>query len=128
MIEEFSITNLTKGKPPRLPFAQIKEYSVGKKYSVSLVFAGDKRTLKLNKTYRTKNTIPNILSFPIDDKEGEIFINLNQARKDAIVYKKSYNKFVGLLFVHGLLHLKGFLHGKQMEKEEEKILRKFNLF
>jgi len=121
MNESFSITNLTKGKPPRLPFVRIKEHSVGKKHFVSLVFAGDTRMTKLNKTYRGKNTIPNVLSFAIDNKEGEIFINLNQAKKDATAYKKSYNKLVGLLFVHGLLHLKGFHHGENMEKKENEI-------
>jgi len=127
MNETFSITNLTKGKPPRLPFVQIKEHIIGKKYLLSLVFAGDTRTRKLNLTYRKKNKVPNILSFPIEKNEGEIFINLRQAKKDAPKYKKSYNKFIGLLFVHGLLHLKGFGHGKQMEKKETEILNKFGL-
>jgi len=35
------------------------------------------------------------------------------------------NEFIIYLFIHGLLHLKGFAHGKKMEKEEEKIRLKF---
>jgi len=127
MSEAFSVTNLTQGKPPRLPFARIKESILGKKYIMSLVFAGDARMKRLNQIYRKKNTVPNVLSFPINKKEGEIFINLKKAAKDADKYKKSYNKFVGFLFVHAILHLKGCEHGIEMEKEEEKICRKFNL-
>jgi len=34
----------------------------------------------------------------------------------------SYSKFIKYLFIHGLLHLKGFEHSSIMEKEEKKFL------
>ncbi|MFC1720820.1 rRNA maturation RNase YbeY [Patescibacteria group bacterium] len=128
MNENFSIKNTTRQKTPPnagLSFVQIKEQVLGKKYNLSLVFIGDALSRKLNKEYRNKDKATNILSFPVSEEEGEIFINLKQAHKDASKFKKRYNKFVAYLFVHGVLHLKGFDHGDEMEKEEEKIMRKF---
>jgi len=128
--ENFSIKNTTRQKtPPQagLSFVHIKEHVLGKKYNLSLVFVGDTLSRRLNKEYRGKDRATNILSFPISKDEGEIFINLRCAKKDAPGFKKRYNEFVAYLFVHGVLHLKGFDHGEDMEKEEEKIMQKFKI-
>lgn len=93
---------------------KIKNEVLGKEYDLSIVFAGNALMKKLNKTYRKKPEAANVLSFPLSRKEGEIFINKKLAKqKDYIDY----------LFIHSLLHLKGFKHGKKMEKEEKKIWR-----
>lgn len=126
MRENFSIKNTTKGKLPSLPFVKIKELILGKNYDLSLVFIGEKRSSDLNKKYRNKNGATNILSFPLNKTDGEIFINLKSAKKDAPMFKKRYNEFVKILFVHGVLHLKGFKHGKDMEAKEEKFLKIIN--
>jgi len=123
MVQNFALENTTKGKLPSLPFLRIKERVLGKPYDVSVVFIGDKRSRDLNKRYRGKDKPTNILSFSLSANEGEIFINLRQAKKDAPRFKKRYNTFVGFLFIHGLLHLKGLEHGKKMEQEEEKFMR-----
>jgi len=68
-----------------------------------------------------------VLSFPLSKTSGEIFINPHKARADARAFQKRYNNFIGLLFVHGLLHLFGMRHGKKMEDKERSILRKFKL-
>lgn len=126
MIETFSIKNKTKGRLLSLPFAKIKEEILGQKYDLSLVFIGDIRSRKLNLKYRNKNKVANILSFPLSNVDGEIFINPNKAKKDAPRFEKSYNKFVLYLFIHGCLHLKGLGHGKKMDREELKLLKKFS--
>ncbi len=116
-----------KGKLPRLPFLKIKESVVGEKYDLSLVFIGSTRSKTLNKKYRGKNKPANILSFPLEKDEGEIFIDLTEAMRTAKNFDRKYENFVGFLFIHGLLHLKGFSHGSKMEDEEIKIRKKFNL-
>jgi len=127
MTENFSIKNTTKGRLPSLPFAKVKEHILGHKYDLGLVFIGETRSRKLNLKYRNKNKPANILSFPLTETDGEIFINPNEAKKDATRFKKSYNEFVLYLFIHGCLHLKGLGHGKMMEEEEQKVLKKFNV-
>ena len=110
-----------------LPYENIKNKIMGKRYSLSLAFVGDKRSTTLNKTYRGKNTPANILSFPLSKNEGEIIINPHQARRDAKHHTMVPGKFVGYLFIHGLLHLKGCIHGSTMNREEERLLKKFDI-
>jgi len=122
-----AITNKTKSRPPRLPFSLIKDAVLGEKYDLSLVFIGSARSRVLNKNYRGKDKPTNILSFPLSDAEGEIFIDLSRAKKEAPDFQKNYSKFVGLLFIHGLFHLKGLRHGSTMEKKEAGIRKKFDI-
>ncbi len=120
-----SITKTIKGKLPSLPFVDMKEVILGKDYDLSLVFIGDKLSKSLNKKYRKKDYTPDILSFPYDKKEGEIFINPHQARKRAKDFDMSERKFIGYIFIHGLLHLKGLRHGSTMDRMELKYLKHF---
>lgn len=106
-------------------FVKIAKAILGSKYELSLVLVGDKKARALNQKYRQKNYVPNILSFPIDKAAGEIFINPNRVEKERAEFEKTYRQFFIFLFIHGCLHLKGFDHGPQMEKEEEKYLKKF---
>ncbi|MBX4199854.1 rRNA maturation RNase YbeY [Candidatus Parcubacteria bacterium] len=114
---KFSILNTTKSKTPVLDFMSIKNTVLGKSYELSLVFIGDTRSHRLNLSYRGKDKPTDVLSFPLSKASGEIFINL----------KKSARFGVGFLFIHGILHLKGFEHGVRMENEEKKLLKKFRI-
>lgn len=105
----------------------MKDAVLGKKYILSLVIAGDKRTRTLNEHYRGKTYVPNVLSFPLDDSNGEIFLNLKQAKREHRARAESYEYFTALLVVHGMLHLKGMAHGSTMEDKEQQLLSKFNI-
>lgn len=121
----FLIHKTIQGKLPGLPFARIKRDILGETYYLSLVFAGDALTRRLNKEHREKDKPANVLSFPLSKSEGEIFLNLRRAKKDAPHFEKSYNDFVGFLFIHSCLHLKGMRHGKKMEWEEVRLSKKY---
>jgi len=123
----FSVSQTTKESIPALPFLRMKEKVLGKNYDLSIVLAGDKRTRTLNRIYRGKTYTPNVLSFPIDKSCGEIFLNLRQAKREHKARGESYDYFVGLLVVHGMLHLKGMAHGSTMENEERALLSKFGV-
>lgn len=125
--ETFSIINTTKGKIPKLPFLEIKEKALGKKYSLSLVFIGDKKSQQLNNTYRGKNKPTNCLSFSLDKNSGEIFINPTKAKKEAKNFDRKFDNFIAFLFIHSLMHLKGMEHGSTMEKAEAQIRAKFGI-
>jgi len=125
MDEQFSISNRTKGKLPRLPFVLIKNKVLGKKYTLSVVFCGKTLSQKLNRIYRGKNKPTNVLSFPLGKTSGEIVIDLKTARIEAPKFGESFQSFVGYLFIHGLLHLKGLPHGRTMETKEQKIRKMF---
>lgn len=123
----FEITNKTKGTLPSVPFCDIKNAVLGKKYDLSLVFIGDTRSRKLNNQSRGVDKPTNILSFPLDEQSGEIFIDLRLAKKQAPDFEKNITQMIGFLFIHGLLHLKGYDHGSTMESKERAFCKRFNL-
>lgn len=106
--------------------SSISDTILGKKYDLSLVFIGKKRSQTINKTYRNKDYPTNILSFPLDKDTGEIFICLDKVKTEKKNFDMSEHKFLTYLFIHGALHLKGYDHGKKMESLEEKYLKKFS--
>ncbi len=121
------IRNTTKGKLPSLPFVLIKNAILGKNYELSVVFTGDTLSRNLNKTHRGIDKPTNVLSFPLSKTEGEIFLNTKRAKSEARAFGDTYVPFVGFLFIHGLLHLKGMDHGTAMERVEKKFRKQFSL-
>ncbi|MDP3989391.1 MAG: rRNA maturation RNase YbeY [bacterium] len=119
--------DLVRIKVPHLPFDAIASAILGSSYELSLVFVGDTRMRKLNKQYRGKDRPTNILSFSYDEMNGEIVIDTNVAQKEARTQKRSFKKYLGFLFIHGCLHLKGLPHGHIMESKETHYLRRFLL-
>lgn len=109
------------------PFADIAAAVLGKNYQLSLVLCGDRLAQRINIEYRKKDYFPNVLSFPIFPGEGEIFLNIRKAEREARQFGVSAKQRIALLYVHGLFHLKGLDHSDHMEAEEQKILRKFGL-
>jgi rRNA maturation RNase YbeY len=126
IIEHKNLTVIRKnGTLPNVPFLAIKEKILGKSYDLSIIFCTPEESKLKNKTYRDKNYPTNILSFPLSEKEGEIYISLSTARKDAAKFEMSYRKFLHLLVIHGVLHLKGHEHSSTMEKLEDSHLNNF---
>lgn len=123
--DTLNIINETKGKLPRLPFLDVKNAVLGKKYDLSIAFVSRAKSRKINKQFRDKDYATNILSFELSDTSGELIINLDCVKRDAPQFEKSYPKFLGFLVIHGMLHLKGMAHGSIMEKLENKFSKKF---
>ena len=126
ILETKNVTVIRKSGPiPEIPFLAIKEKLLGKSYSLTIIFCTPKESQELNQTHRDKNYPTNILSFPLSETEGEIYISLMTARGDAKKFEMSYRKFLHLLIIHGNLHLKGHAHGSTMEELEAKHLKTF---
>lgn len=110
-----------------IPFERIAKSALGGKYELSLVICGDHLAQRMNVRYRNKTYRPNVLSFPIARSEGEIFLNIRCAQRESRRFQVPLKQRLALLFVHGCLHLKGLRHGRIMEREEQRILRLFDL-
>lgn len=121
-----TITNKTKGKLPRLPFVSIKNKVLGSDYELGMSILTPLKQKQINFKYRGKNETTNILSFPLSKTSGEITIDPLKVKKDAPLFNMNYTQFFKYLFIHGLLHLKGFEHSSTMEKEEKKYLKMFS--
>lgn len=126
IIEHKKITLIRKNGPiPDLPFLKIKDKILGKNYSLSIVFCTSKESRLRNKIYRDKDYPTNILSFPLSELEGEIYITLQLVRSEAKKFDMSYKKFLHFIVIHGMLHLKGYDHSSTMDKLENTYLNQF---
>lgn len=123
----FTTSSTVRAYPANLPFSAIKQAILGAKYELSLTFVGEKRAASLNKAYRQKTYSPNVLSFPLTETAGEIFITPAVAKREAAKFDLTPNGYIAYLFIHGCLHLKGYDHGDTMDKLERKYLKAFNI-
>lgn len=119
-----AITNFTRRPVPRFAYAKVAA-AVLPGWDISLVFVGAARAQKLNMQLRKKSYIPNVLSYAVGEKNGEVFICLEEAARQAPAHGMSSRTFVLYLFIHALLHLKGWPHGATMEQWERKLLARF---
>mgnify|MGYP001288153087 FL=1 len=112
-----------------------------KKIICTLLLSGNKEIKFLNKKFRKKNKTTDILSFPYHTKVelnkklktekdiylGDIIINLYKIKDKNI--KKNFRIEFDRLWIHGLMHLFGYVHKKNKDFEKmNKIEKKyFNL-
>lgn len=110
---------------------------------VSVAFVGPGRMRKLNKTYRKKNRVTDVLSFagskvgfqkfkigPIQKMEGigEMVVCFREVAKNAKKDSKSFEDELKHIIIHGVLHLLGYDHekseaeAKKMEEKEKRYL------
>ena len=127
--ECFQILNKTRSNPPidGLLFRDIKNRVLGEKFDLSLVFIGSARSRKMNRELRGKDKPANILSFPLSEEMGEMFIDLARSKQEAPAFEETHQQFLIRLFIHGLHHLKGMEHGDEMDTAEEKTRKKFGV-
>ena len=87
--------------------------------SISVNFIGDKKSQELNKQFRGKDYPTDVLSFNYEGKGvegenpnllGEVFVNLEQAKRQAKDYDNSLEQEVAELAGHGILHVLGIHH------------------
>jgi|GEM_PF-544626 len=108
-----------------LPFEAMAKAILPSGYQLSLVICGDDLAQRMNKKYRRKTYRPNVLSFPISKDEGEIFLNVRKAEREARTMGVAANWRLAHLFIHGCAHLSGHHHSDRMDALEEKVLKRF---
>lgn len=118
----------------------------GKDAEVSISFIDNKEIQILNWEFRGKDIDTDVLSFPLgedgvyDKNEdtgayqlGDIVISVEKAVTQAELYGHSFQREMGFLTVHSMLHLLGYDHenggleAAQMREKEEMILAKLGL-
>ena len=119
----------------RISFKEIAESILGKNYELSLVICGDTLARHMYLEHRlpalklrqpSKNSYSsNVLSFPLSKSEGEIFLNVRKAEREAKAMGISSKERIAHLFVHGCFHLKGIDHSDAMECDEARIMKRF---
>lgn len=136
----------------------LKNEGVDIEYEVSVILIDNDSIKKLNKETRNIDSITDVLSFPMLDypqkkvykdvykniKFGDIYLNedrivlgdialsLERANEQRIEFGHSFVRECAYLFLHSVLHLLGYDHIEEQDKEimrkrEEEILSKFKI-
>jgi len=112
---------------------------------ISILFVDNERIKALNSEFRNKDVETDVLSFPqyesIKDKGidepyiylGDIVISLEKAREQAESFGHTFEREILYLVVHSVLHLLGYDHMEEEEKDEmrareKEIFRKIAVF
>lgn len=99
-----------------------------KKVEISLNLVGEAKIKELNKKYRGKNKVTDVLSFPLEESRlkkhdilplGDIFICLPFAIKESERQNIDLEKELAWLTVHGFLHLLGYDHEKSTQDKKK---------
>ncbi|WP_125604452.1 rRNA maturation RNase YbeY [Lapidilactobacillus bayanensis] len=106
--------------------------------SISLIT--DDKIREINREYRDKDRVTDVISFAIEDDEsdlpdfeelaaelniprniGDLFIAPEHVKEQAVEYDHTFDREFGYTIVHGFLHLNGYDH---IEPEDEKVMIK----
>ncbi|AQS59898.1 rRNA maturation RNase YbeY [Desulforamulus ferrireducens] len=110
----------------------LKTEGYSEEAEVSLIFVDDDYIQSLNAEYRGVDKPTDVLSFALNEGEevaeaeeaeellGDIVISLPTARRQAEEYGHSFHREVAYLTAHGSLHLLGYDH---MTEEDKQIMR-----
>lgn len=110
---------------------------------IDLTVVNDAQIREINRDYRNKDSATDVLSFPQYEKEddldsevellyGDVVISLERAKAQAEEYNHSLKRELCYLFVHSLMHLRGYDHmteedKREMRLHEERVLEKVGI-
>lgn len=111
-------------------------------FEVSVSFVTNEEIQELNRMYRNVDKETDVLSFPMDEDEaneegyimlGDVIISTQKIIEQAEEIGHSLQREMLYLTVHSMLHLLGYDHMEDDEKEEmrqreKEIMKKLNLF
>lgn len=133
-MNEFEIINETEEKVAELSKLEdvinfaLKHENI-KNSIFNIIIVGEKAIRELNKNYRGKDSVTDVISFALEDDNtfvktdfrvlGDIYICLPKAKSQALEYGHSFFREISFLAIHGLLHLLGYDH---MNEEDEKVM------
>lgn len=103
--------------------------------SLEINFISGSDIFVLNKSFLKHNSTTDIITFNYskskDLLDGELFISIDDAKKNAKIFKVSYKNEITRLIIHGILHLLGFDDTSRekkiiMKSYENRLLNTFN--
>ena len=79
---------------------------------VAIRLMGDERMQDLNRRFRSRDEVTDVLSFPGADAAylGDIAVNLHQVQRQAVDFAVPFEQELRRMVVHGVLHLCGYAH------------------
>lgn len=106
-------------------------YGLTTQTEVSVLFTDNDTIQALNRDYRGKDMPTDVLSFALNEGEeptiidgspasllGDIVISLEKVAEQAALYGHSQEREIAFLCLHGVLHLLGYDHETEADKNE----------
>jgi probable rRNA maturation factor len=102
------------------------------KGDLSIALVSDRRMRALNRQFRGKDSVTDVLSFPSDERGflGDVVIAAGVAKRQAKAAGHSVAVELKVLSLHGLLHLVGYDHESddgRMARAEARLRKKAGL-
>ncbi len=96
--------------------------------SISINLVTNSEITKLNKDYRNKNSVTDVITFSYEDdchfnnlfkvrELGDIFIAVDYVYENSLKLKHSFAREMSFVIVHGILHTLGYDHNTVEEQE-----------
>jgi probable rRNA maturation factor len=101
--------------------------------SFACLVTGDAEVRRLNRRFRGKNSVTDVLSFASSEKNGfagDLAISVDRARRQAAEHGHSLEDELRMLILHGALHLTGLDHeddAGRMARAEARWRRRLGL-
>ncbi|KKM11048.1 hypothetical protein SY88_10545 [Clostridiales bacterium PH28_bin88] len=121
-----------EGLLARLTELALQQEKVGQEAEIGITLVDDSEIHRLNKDYRGVDSPTDVLSFALRDESqeepviagaeedhllGDVVISMETALRQSCEYGHSLEREVGFLAVHGMLHLLGYDHPTEEERE-----------
>jgi probable rRNA maturation factor len=101
-------------------------------YQLSITIVDDERIRELNREHRDLDAVTDVLSFPLQTEDaasfvlppsapthlGDVVLALGRAAEQAEEYGHTLERELAYLTVHGVLHLLGYDHEAEADREE----------
>ena len=108
----------------------VLERESSRNLQVSVVFTNDRFMRQINRKFLGHDFVTDVIAFPLKDAMGvdaEVYVNLDQARRQAAEYGIRVREEIQRLLIHGTLHLVGYNDATrsqraQMSKKEDRLL------
>ncbi len=99
---------------------------------ISLVLGDDDLIKSLNRQYLGKNSLTDVIAFPLNEIEspvfeGEIYVSLDRVKANADYYDVNFDEELMRVTIHGLLHLLGYDDRTKVDKNVMKRREDFYL-
>lgn len=107
--------------------AVLRHEGFDKKAEISVTLVSPEEIRRLNREFRGVDRVTDVLSFPMDEEEetlggavilGDIIVCPKRIAEQAPQYGTDYKKEFCLMVLHSTLHLLGYDHMEENEKEE----------
>jgi rRNA maturation RNase YbeY len=102
---------------------------------IRIIYTGDRSIRRLHKEFLGRDKVTDVITFPIESGprgriEAEIYVNVQQAARQAAGFGASRRSEIARLIIHGVLHLTGHDDASAalrsaMSAAEDRYLAKF---